>query len=158
MQRIGLGNDIHRLVAGRPLIIGGVRIDHQFGAEGHSDADVLIHAISDAILGAAALGDIGRHFPNSDERWRDADSLAFLREAVNLCGKQGYSIINIDSTVTLERPKLLPYIDEMRRIVSRELGIAEDCVSIKAKTGEGLDAVGEGRAIRADAVVLIEKH
>lgn len=158
MQRIGIGNDIHRLVAGRPLVIGGVHIDHQFGAEGHSDADVLIHAVTDAILGAAALGDIGRHFPNSDEKWRDADSFVFLREAAKLCSELGYSIINIDSTITLERPKLLPYIHEMRRILSSELGIAENCVSIKAKTGEGLDAVGEGRAIRADAIVLLKKR
>lgn len=157
MHRIGIGNDIHRLTAGRPLIIGGVRIDSEFGGDGHSDADVLLHAITDAILGAAALGDIGRHFPDSDERWRDADSVVFLREAARLCRELGYSIVNVDSTVNLERPKIRPYIEEMRRIISRELGIGIDCISIKAKTGEGMDAVGEGRAIRADAAVLLEK-
>lgn len=157
MHRIGIGNDIHRLVPGRPLIVGGVRIESELGGEGHSDADVLIHAITDAILGAAALGDIGTHFPNSDERWRGEDSVVFLRQAVNLCRERGFSIVNVDSTVTLEFPKLQPYIGEMRGLISLELGVAEEFVSIKAKTGEGVDAVGEGLAIRADAVVLLEK-
>ncbi len=155
--RIGFGNDIHRLVEGRPLIIGGVPVESEIGADGHSDADVLLHAITDAVLGALALGDIGSHFPNSDERWRGAESSKFLAYAAGLVREQGYRIENIDSTVSLERPKLRPHIHDMRVGIAAAAGIDLEQVSVKAKTGEGVDAVGESRAIRADAVVLLAK-
>ncbi len=115
MFRIGFGNDIHRLVAGKRLILGGVEIESDLGAEGHSDADALTHAVTDAILGALALGDIGTHFPNSDERWRNAESFVFLRFAVGLMKEHGYEVVNVDTTVSLEQPKLRPYIDEIRK-------------------------------------------
>jgi 2-C-methyl-D-erythritol 2,4-cyclodiphosphate synthase len=157
MHRIGFGTDIHRLVEGRRLVLGGVTIDSDLGAEGHSDADALTHAITDALLGAMALGDIGTHFPNSDERWRNAESFVFLRFAVGLAKQHGYSIVNIDSTIHLEMPKLQPYIQSMRDGIAEALEVETNCVSIKAKTSEGVDAVGEGRAVRADAVVLLTK-
>lgn len=157
MLRVGFGTDIHRLVAGRPLIIGGVTIESDRGAEGHSDADVLMHAATDAVLGALALGDIGTHFPNDDARWRNAMSEQFLRHAVDLIRKKEYSVVNIDCAVDLEGPKLRSYIDPMRANLAAALGVDIDCVSIKAKTGEGVDAVGEGGAVRAQAVVLITK-
>lgn len=157
MFKIGFGNDIHRLVPGRPLILGGVEIESELGAEGHSDADALTHAITDAIFGALALGDIGTHFPNSDERWRDAESFVFLRFAVGEAKNRGYSVVNIDSTISLEMPKLRPYINRMRESLAVALEVTHDRVSIKAKTGEGVDAVGEKRAIRAEAVVLLER-
>jgi 2-C-methyl-D-erythritol 2,4-cyclodiphosphate synthase len=157
MFRIGFGNDVHRLVAGRALIIGGVEIESEFGADGHSDADVLLHAVTDAILGALALGDIGTHFPNSDARWKDADSSVFLVRAAELAAERGFHIENIDSTVSLERPKLRPHIDEMRSSIGGLIGIDIGSVSVKAKTGEGLDAVGTGEAIRAEAVVLLRQ-
>jgi len=156
MQRIGLGSDIHRLVEGRPLIIGGVRIESDLGAEGHSDADVLTHALTDAILGALALGDIGTHFPNSDERWRNAESFVFLRYAVGLMKQRGFSIANVDSTVHLEEPKLRPYIEKVREGIAEALEVEMHLVSVKAKSGEGVDAVGKRRAVRADAIVLLE--
>lgn len=157
MFKIGFGNDIHRLVPGRPLILGGVEIESELGAEGHSDADALTHAITDAIFGALALGDIGTHFPNSDERWRDAESFVFLRFAVGEAKNRGYSVVNIDSTISLEMPKLRPYINRMRESLAVALEVTHDRVSIKAKTGEGVDAVGEKRAVRAEAVVLLER-
>lgn len=156
MFRIGIGNDIHPLVEGRPLVIGGVRIESDLGAEGHSDADVLCHAITDAILGALALGDLGTHFPNDEERWRNAESFIFLRYAVGLMKQHGYAVANIDSTVHLERPKLRSYIDEIKTGLAEVLEVETKCVSVKAKTGEGVDAVGERRAVRADAVVLLK--
>jgi len=155
--RIGFGNDIHRLVEGRPLIIGGISVESDIGADGHSDADVLLHAITDAVLGALALGDIGSHFPNTDERWRGAESSKFLAYAAGLIREQGYRIENIDSTVSLERPKLSPFIHDMRVGIAAAAGIDLEQVSVKAKTGEGVDAIGESEAIRADAVVLISK-
>ncbi len=155
MARIGFGSDIHRLVPGRPLMIGGVRIDSDLGAEGHSDADVLLHAVTDALLGALALGDIGTHFPPSDERWKDADSLVFLRHAVGLVKEAGYDVANLDSTVHLERPKLRPFIDEIRKQLADAIEVEINCVSVKAKTGEGVDAVGKREAIRADCVVSL---
>jgi len=158
MHRIGLGTDIHRLVEGRRLVLGGVTIDSDLGAEGHSDADALTHAITDALLGALALGDIGSHFPNSDERWRNAESFVFLRFAVGLVKQHGYSVVNIDSTVHLEMPKLQPYIQSMKDGIAEAVEVETNCVSIKAKTSEAVDAVGEGRAIRADAVVLLMKN
>ncbi len=155
MQRIGFGTDIHRLVAGRPLTIGGVTIDSDLGAEGHSDADVLMHAAADAVLGALALGDIGTHFPNDDERWRNAESSQFLKHAVGLVSERGYAIVNLDCVVDLERPKLRPHIDAMRANLAAALGIDVEFVSVKAKTGEAVDSVGERRSVRAQAVVLL---
>ena len=155
-MRIGFGSDIHRLVSGRPLILGGVLVESDLGAEGHSDADALTHAITDAILGALALGDIGTHFPPSDERWRNAESFVFLRFAVGEMKQHGYEIANVDSTVHLESPKLRPYIDEIRKGLADALEVETNRVSVKAKTGEGVDAVGETRAVRAEAVVCLE--
>ena len=157
MYRVGFGTDIHRLAEGRPLILGGVTVDSDLGAEGHSDADALTHAITDALLGALALGDIGSHFPNSDERWRNAESFVFLRFAVGLVKERGYSVVNVDSTIHLERPKLQPYIEKMKEGIAEALELETHSVSIKAKTGEGVDAVGERLAVRADAIVLLEK-
>ena len=157
MFRIGFGSDIHRLVPDRQLIVGGVRIDSDLGAEGHSDADALTHAITDAILGALALGDIGTHFPPGDERWRTADSYVFLRFAVGEMKQHGYTIANVDSTLHLERPKLRPFIDEIRKGLADALEVETNQVSVKAKTGEGVDAVGERRAVRADAAALLQK-
>jgi 2-C-methyl-D-erythritol 2,4-cyclodiphosphate synthase len=157
MFRIGFGNDIHRLREGKPLILGGVRIESEKGAEGHSDADALLHAVTDAILGALALGDIGAHFSDKDERWRNADSVVFLRYTVGLMKEKGFGVVNIDSTVNLERPKLRPYIDAMRENLANILEIELSCVSVKAKTGEGVDAVGENRAVKVEAIVLLER-
>jgi 2-C-methyl-D-erythritol 2,4-cyclodiphosphate synthase len=157
MLRIGFGNDIHRLVAGKQLILGGVAIDSELGAEGHSDADALLHAITDAILGALALGDIGTHFSDKDEKWKNADSLIFLAEAVRMIKEKGFQIVNVDSTISLEKPKLRPFIEAMRENLARVLEVDIDCVSVKAKTGEKLDAVGENRAVKAEAVVLVEQ-
>ena len=157
MSRIGYGNDIHRLVAGRPLILGGVEIESDLGAEGHSDADALTHAITDAILGAIAAGDIGAHFSNSDERWANAESFVFLRYAVGLMKEKGYVVGNVDATIELESPKLREHIEGMTEGLAQALEISTDQISIKAKTGEGVDSVGERRAIRATAVVLLNK-
>ncbi len=157
MFRIGIGHDTHRLVDGRPLILGGVSIESERGAEGHSDADALTHAITDAILGALCEGDIGVHFPDHDPRWKNADSLQLLARVMWLAGERGFRIVNVDATVMIERPKLRPYIQEMCEKLADVLGVEVDCVSVKAKTGEGLDAVGEGRAVTAQAVVLLEK-
>lgn len=156
MFRIGFGTDIHRLVEGRPLIIGGVRIESDLGADGHSDADVLMHAAADAVLGALALGDLGTHFPNNEERWRNAESSQFLRHAVGLIKAKGYSVVNIDAVVDLEKPKLRPYIEAMRSNMADALEIGIDGVSVKAKTSERLDSVGEQRAVRAGTVVLLQ--
>ena len=158
MFRIGFGNDIHRLAPGRPLVIGGVEIESDLGAEGHSDADALTHAITDAILGALALGDIGSHFPNSDERWRDAESFVFLRFAVGEAKSRGYSVVNVDATVSLETPKLRPYVEQIREGLGAALEVTTDRISVKAKTGEGVDSVGERRAVRTEAVVLLQKN
>lgn len=157
MFRIGFGNDIHRLSAGRPLILGGVQIESKLGAEGHSDADALLHAVTDAILGALALGDIGSHFSDKDDRWKNADSLIFLHETVSLMKKMNYQIVNVDSTISLETPKLRPHIDAMRENLATALEIDVAKVSVKAKTGEKVDAVGDSRAIKAEAVVLLEQ-
>ena len=157
MYRIGFGTDIHRLVAGRPLILGGVRVDSDLGADGHSDADVLMHAAADAVLGALALGDLGTHFPNDEERWRNAESSQFLSYAVGLIKEKGYVVGNIDSVIDLERPKLRPHINKMRANLAAALEIGIESVSIKAKTGENVDAVGQRQAVRAQAVVLLVK-
>jgi len=157
MNRIGFGTDIHRLVAGRPLILGGVQIESDLGGDGHSDADVLMHAAADAVLGALALGDLGTHFPNDDERWRNAASSQFLSYAVDLIRERGYAVANIDSVIDLEAPKLRPHIDAMRANLATALLIDIDQVSVKAKTGEKVDAVGTRAAVRAQAIVLVRK-
>ncbi len=158
MFRIGFGTDVHRLIATRKLVIGGVEIASDLGAEGHSDADVLMHAATDALLGALALGDIGTHFPNDEERWRNAESSEFLRYAHGLIKQRGYVVANLDSVIDLELPKLRPHIEQMRRNIATVLDIGLDQVSVKAKTGEAVDAVGESRAVRAEVVVLINKE
>lgn len=157
MYRIGFGSDIHQLEKNKPLVLGGVKIESDLGAVGHSDADALLHAVTDAILGAAALGDIGSHFSDKDEQWKAADSSVFLAEAARLIKEKNYTIANVDSTINLETPKLRPFIDRMRENIARILEIDPSCVSVKAKTGEQVDAVGEHRAVRAEAVVLLEK-
>jgi 2-C-methyl-D-erythritol 2,4-cyclodiphosphate synthase len=157
MFRIGIGHDTHRLADGRPLILGGVKIESARGAEGHSDADALSHAITDAVLGAMCEGDIGVHFPDRDPRWKDANSLQLLARVMWLAGERGYRIVNVDATVQLEQPRLRPYIQEMREKLSGVLSVEIDCVSVKAKSGEGLDSVGEGLAVTAHAVVLLER-
>jgi 2-C-methyl-D-erythritol 2,4-cyclodiphosphate synthase len=155
--RTGLGWDVHRIVAGRPLILGGVTIPSEFGLEGHSDADVLAHAITDAILGAAALGDIGMHFPDTDPQWKGVDSLKFLRHACNLAAQSGYRIVNIDSTVILERPKLKDYRLTIREKLADAMGIPLDCMSVKFKTAEKVGPVGEGRSAEAQAIALLHR-
>jgi len=155
--RTGLGWDVHRLAPGRPLILGGVTIPFELGLEGHSDADVLAHAITDAILGAAALGDIGMHFPDSDPRWKGADSLQFLKHAVDLAQSAGFKLINIDSTVILERPKLKDYRTAIREKLAATLGLPLDRVSLKFKTAEKVGPVGEGRSAEAQAVVTLRR-
>lgn len=155
MFRIGIGNDTHRLVEGRPLIIGGVQLAAARGAEGHSDADTLAHAIADAILGAICEGDLGVHFPDHDEQWKDADSLQLLSRVMWLANERGLRIVNLDATVMLEEPKLRPYMLSIRQNIAATLGVELGCISVKAKTGEGLDAVGQGLAITAQAAVLM---
>jgi 2-C-methyl-D-erythritol 2,4-cyclodiphosphate synthase len=153
--RVGIGNDIHRLAVGRKVILGGVEIPFDKGPIGHSDGDALCHAICDALLGAATLGDIGQHFPDTSPKWRNADSLMFLRHVKRLLDEMGCAIVNVDATVGLERPKLARHIPLMRKQISAALGIKPSQVSVKAKSGEGVDAVGRGEAVRADAVVLV---
>jgi 2-C-methyl-D-erythritol 2,4-cyclodiphosphate synthase len=155
--RAGQGWDAHRIALDRPLILGGVRIPAEFGLEGHSDADVLAHAITDAVLGALALGDIGMHFPDTDPRWKDADSLVFLRHARDLALKAGWNIANVDSTVLLERPKLKDYRLAVRQSLAEALALPVDCVSVKFKTAEKMGPVGEGRSAEAQAVALLHK-
>ncbi|HNG75741.1 MAG TPA: 2-C-methyl-D-erythritol 2,4-cyclodiphosphate synthase [Candidatus Obscuribacter sp.] len=155
--RIGQGYDIHRLVEGRPLVIGGLTLEYDRGPLGHSDGDALLHAVTDAILGACALGDIGRHFPPSDKRFKDADSKVLLKQAKQMVLEAGFTVINIDSTVILEKPRLAPHIEGMRRNLAELLDLDLDSISVKAKTNEGLGPVGEGQAIAAQAVALVEK-
>ncbi len=154
--RAGIGNDLHRLAAGRKLILGGVTIPFEKGPVGHSDGDALAHAICDALLGAAALGDIGRHFPDTSPRWRNASSLLFLRHVRKLLDRAGYAIVNVDATIGLERPKLAPHIPRMRKKIAAALGVKPSQVSVKAKTSEGLGAIGRGEAIRADAIAFLQ--
>ena len=155
--RSGIGWDVHRLAAGRPLILGGITIPSEFGLEGHSDADVLSHAITDAILGAASLGDIGMHFPDTDPRWKGCDSLVFLRHVQKLAEALGYRIVNVDSTVILERPKLKDYREAIRQRLAETLALELDRVSVKFKTAEKVGPVGEGRSAEAQAVVSLHK-
>jgi 2-C-methyl-D-erythritol 2,4-cyclodiphosphate synthase len=153
--RTGLGWDNHRISVGRPLILGGVRVEADFGLEGHSDADVLSHAITDAILGALAEGDIGMHFPDTDARWKGADSLAFLRHAVELVRTRGMRIAHVDSTVILQRPKLKEYRQPIRETLASTMGLDLNSVSVKFKTAESVGPVGEGRSAEAQAVVTL---
>ena len=153
---IGLGYDTHRLVEGRPLILGGVRIEHELGLAGHSDADVLTHALIDALLGAAGLGDIGQHFPDTDPAWRDADSIALLREVAGLVRGEGLRVVNVDATVVLERPKVAPHRAAMRARLAEALGLEERRVNVKATTGEGIGFVGRGEGAAALAVAALE--
>lgn len=155
--RVGIGYDIHRLVEGRELIIGGVKITHEKGLLGHSDADVLVHAIIDALLGAVALDDIGTLFPDTDPAYKDADSMVLLRNVYRKVQAEGYSIGNIDSNIIAQNPKMMPYIPKMKEALANLLGLEPNDISIKAKTKEKLDAVGECRAIEANAVVILEK-
>ena len=155
MIRIGTGYDVHRLVAGRDLILGGVKIPFEKGLLGHSDADVLLHAIMDALLGAAAIGDIGALFPDSDERYRGIDSRILLRETMGRIRAEGYSVVNADLTIIAQRPKLRDYINEMRGNIADDLQIPIDCVSVKATTEEGLGFTGAGEGIAAQAVCLL---
>ena len=156
MFRIGIGNDTHKLVDGRSLMLGGVLVASDRGGDGHSDADALLHAIADAILGALCEGDLGVHFPNSNPQWRDANSLELLSRVVWLAHERNFQVVNLDSTITLETPKLRSYVLSMREAIAEVLGIEISCVSVKAKTGEGLDSVGQGLAVSAQAVVLIK--
>jgi 2-C-methyl-D-erythritol 2,4-cyclodiphosphate synthase len=153
--RTGIGWDVHRLAPGRRLLLGGVTVPCELGLEGHSDADVLAHALTDAILGAAALGDIGMHFPDSDPRWKDCDSLVFLRHARELAEARGFRIVNVDTTVVLERPKLKDYREAIRGRLAETLGLAADRVSVKFKTAEKVGPVGEGRSAEAQAIVTL---
>ena len=155
--RTGQGWDVHRLVRGRPLILGGVTVPSEFGLEGHSDADILAHAMTDAILGAAALGDIGMHFPDTDERWKGSDSLVFLKHAKDLAEALGYRIVNVDSTVILEQPKLKDYRLAIRERLASTLAIELERVSVKFKTAEKLGPVGEGRSAESQAIVTLQK-
>jgi 2-C-methyl-D-erythritol 2,4-cyclodiphosphate synthase len=154
-SRIGIGYDIHRLVEGRKLVLGGVEIPFEKGLLGHSDSDVLTHAICDALLGAAALGDIGTHFPDSDPRWAGVSSLEFLARVVEIVTEAGYRVANIDATVLAERPKLRPHIQAIRESIATVLRIDIDQVNVKAKTNEGLESVGRGEAMAAQAVALL---
>ena len=157
MIRVGHGYDVHRLTENRKLIIGGVDIPFEKGLLGHSDADVLLHAVSDSLLGAAALGDIGKHFPDTDEKYKGADSLVLLKKVGELLADKGYKIANVDATILAQRPKIAPYIQDMRSNIAEALGLEIDDVSVKATTEEGLGFTGEGLGIAAHSVCLIEK-
>jgi 2-C-methyl-D-erythritol 2,4-cyclodiphosphate synthase len=154
--RIGHGYDVHRLVEGRPLILGGVNVPYELGLLGHSDADVLTHAVMDALLGAAALGDIGRHFPDSDEAYRGADSLMLASRVAKLLGENGYRIVNVDATLIAQRPKIAPFMEQMRANLASALGVEVGQINIKATTEEHLGFTGEGLGMAAHAVCLIE--
>jgi 2-C-methyl-D-erythritol 2,4-cyclodiphosphate synthase len=156
-MRVGIGYDSHRFAEGRPLILGGVAIEHPLGLDGHSDADAVAHAVTDALLGAAGLGDIGRHFPPTDERWRDADSIELLRRAGALAGEQNYQVVNVDVTVVCEAPRIGPCADAMCERLAGALGIAPRLVSVKGKSNEGMGWVGRGEGIAALAVVLVDR-
>ena len=157
MIRVGIGYDVHRLVEERPLILGGVKIKHPLGLLGHSDADVLVHAIIDALLGALALGDIGKHFPDTDGAYKDCDSLQLLKKVGQLVAEKGYRVNNIDSTIIAQAPKLAPYIEIMVENIRRTLDLSGDCVSVKATTEEGLGFTGSEQGIAANAVVSLLK-
>ena len=158
MYRIGIGYDIHKLIEGRDLIIGGVKITHEKGLLGHSDADVLIHALIDAMLGALALDDIGTLFPDTDSKYKDVDSTILLKKVYDLIQNKGYAIVNIDSNIIAQAPKMMPYIPKMKDVIAQILEISPCDLSIKAKTKEQLDAVGQNLAIEANAVVMFRKQ
>lgn len=158
MLRIGHGYDAHRFAANRELILGGVKIEYELGLLGHSDADVLAHAISDALFGAAALGDIGAHFPDNDERYKGADSMMLLEKTVEILRTDGYKVINIDATVLAQKPKLAPHILAMRENIANKISLPLDCVSVKATTEEGMGFTGRLEGIAAHCVCLIEKE
>lgn len=156
-MRVGFGYDVHKLVPGRPLVLGGVEIPHELGLLGHSDADVLLHAICDAMIGAAALGDIGRHFPDTSPEFKGISSMILLQRTADLLRERGYNVSNIDSTIVAQRPKLLPFIPEMAAKIAERIGAPVDCVNIKGKTTETLGFAGREEGIAAYAVVLIEE-
>lgn len=156
--RIGTGFDVHRLVEGRKLILGGVEIPHHLGLDGHSDADVLLHAISDALLGALALGDIGKHFPDTDPEYKNADSRELLRKVVALISENGYGAVNIDATIVAQKPKLAPYIKDMRGNIAKDTNLDIEAVNVKATTSEGLGFEGKEQGVSAQAVVLVQKQ
>lgn len=158
MIRIGQSSDIHQLVEGRDLILGGVKIDHHKGLLGHSDADALTHAVAEAILGSVALGDLGKHFPDTDPKWKGADSLVILRGCNELLKQKGYHVVNVDSLIMIERPKMAPHIEQMRRNIADALGIDTDFVSVKATRGEKMGFVGREEGVLAQAVVLVESE
>lgn len=157
LMRVGFGYDVHKLVPGRRLILGGIEVPHELGLLGHSDADVLLHAICDALIGAAALGDIGRHFPDTSSEFKGISSLVLLGRTVELLAQSGFVIRNIDSTIVAQRPKLMPYIPEMAATISSHIGIPVNCVNIKAKTTETLGFAGREEGIAAYAVALVEE-
>jgi 2-C-methyl-D-erythritol 2,4-cyclodiphosphate synthase len=154
--KVGLGYDIHPMVGGRPLILGGVRIAHAQGLDGHSDADALCHAVADAVLGAAALGDIGEHFPDSDPRWKNADSLMLLGRVGDMARNAGFTVAHVDATVVLQSPKLTPHKADMSRNIAQALGISPAAVSVKAKTNERFGEIGRGEACAVFAITLLE--
>jgi 2-C-methyl-D-erythritol 2,4-cyclodiphosphate synthase len=156
-MRIGMGTDIHRLVDGRPLILGGISIDYEQGLDGHSDADVLLHAVTDALLGALGAGDIGEWFPNTNEKWKNASSDQFLKAAVEEAHRRNWVIANMDCTISAERPKLSPYKDKIKDRLAALLEIPVELVNVKAKTGEAVGPIGRGEAISSDAVVLLTR-
>jgi len=158
MMRVGIGYDVHPLVAGRPLIIGGISIPFDRGLDGHSDADVLLHAIGDAVLGAAAQGDLGRHFPDTDPRYRDASSVRLLEAVADLVAESGWRVVNVDAVVIAEAPRLAPFVPGMRAAIGKALRLPESGVSVKATTHERLGSLGRGEGIAAQAVCLIEQR
>ena len=157
-MRIGMGYDVHRLVSGRDLILGGVKIEYELGLLGHSDADVLLHAIMDAVLGAAALGDIGKHFPDTDPAYKGASSIRLMEHVRDLIKKEGFSVENVDATIIAERPKMRPYIDRMRENIAQALGVETSRINVKATTEEGLGFTGSGEGISAQAVCLLSEQ
>ena len=157
-MRIGQGYDVHPFEAGRPLILCGIRFEAERGLAGHSDGDAAIHALIDALLGAAALGDIGTHFPSSNERWRGADSLGMLKQTVSLVASAGYAVVNVDVTIVAQTPRIMPRVAEMRAALAQALGVDPGCVSVKATTTDGLGAIGRGEGVEAQAVALIEER
>lgn len=157
IQRVGLGYDVHRIVVGRPLMLGGVEIPAPFGLDGHSDADVLLHALMDALLGAAGLGDIGEHFPPAEERWRGSSSLALLDVVSGLVRERGWEVVNVDCTVLAERPRVLPYVAEMKAAIGARLALDSDAIGIKATTNEGLGFIGREEGLAAMAVALLTR-
>lgn len=156
-QRVGHGFDAHRLAAGRPFVLGGVRVPHETGPLGHSDGDALAHAVADAVLGACALGDLGRHFPDSDPKWKDADSLVLLSAVTALARAAGYAPSNVDATVVVQAPRLAPHLDAMRDRLAGALGLDLDAVSVKAKTSEGMGYTGDGTGVAAYAVASVRR-